>query len=591
MNPRGGRELRTSQAYVPFSYKITIPYLLIMMLTEIFIGVYTYTRLSESSSVLTEMNMRMTFQQITNNISYQFQDTQQISDSLFQSTEIQKVLDSEADPFEIYQRTREQLLPMLAAPLQSTRSNIRIILYVKNESFQEFFKNLKLPIHEKSYNMLYSKRIEQQPWFSKLVADKQDNLWLQIDTDSEQHNLSLFRKLISFNDYQTEVGYLRISIRLDDLFQSLNHVKVGEDSIVQVKEKQTGDILYLADTSATMQKKEAYLTVAEDIPGTPYAIEILVPKQYYLQDAHNIRNVTLTVCIASFLTMLLLGLLVAKLYNRKMQKIIRYVRSFRSGEFSKRIHIPGKDEFAQISLAFNQAASDMDDLIRTVYLQKIHVKEAELQALQYQINPHFLYNTLSSINSLANMGQTEKVSRMVTGLAKFYRLTLSDGHNVIPLINELEQVDTYIHIQKIKYSDRFDAQIEVEPGLLGCRVTKLILQPFVENALKHAWCQERLSIRIVCRREQNHILLLVIDSGIGIHRDRVRAINEGKTEISGCGIRNVQDRISLKYGEGYGVQVSSIYGAGTTVQLRLPYEHPHTGHPLQHSSEQEAEEK
>jgi LytS/YehU family sensor histidine kinase len=189
------------------------------------------------------------------------------------------------------------------------------------------------------------------------------------------------------------------------------------------------------------------------------------------------------------------------------------------------------------------------------------------------------------------MGQTEKVSRMVTGLAKFYRLTLSDGHNVIPLINELDQVDTYIHIQKIKYSDRFDAQIEVEPGLLGCRVTKLILQPFVENALKHAWCQERLSIRIVCRREQNHILLLVIDSGIGIHRDRVRAINEGKTEISGCGIRNVQDRISLKYGEGYGVQVSSIYGAGTTVQLRLPYEHPHTGHPLQHSSEQEAEEK
>ncbi|MEK3835996.1 sensor histidine kinase [Paenibacillus sp. FSL R7-0128] len=582
--------MRASRAYVPFSYKITIPYLLIMLLTEIFIGVYTYTRLSESSSVLTGMNMKMTFQQLTNNISYQFQDTQQISDTLFQSTEIQKVLNSEAGPFEIYQLTRDQLLPLLAAPLQSTRSNIRIMLYVKNESFQEYFKNLKLPLHEKSYNLLYASRIEQQPWFRQLEAGKQDNSWLQIDTDYEQGNLSLFRKLISFNDYQTEVGYLRISARLDDLFQSLNTVKVGDESIVQVREQTTGDILYQPDTRVKKQKDEAYLTVAQEIPGTPYAIEILVPKQYYLRDAHNIRNVTLTVCIASFLTMLLLGLMVAKLYNRKMQKIISYVRSFRSGEFGKRIHIPGQDEFAQISLAFNQAASDMDNLIRTVYLQKIHVKEAELQALQYQINPHFLYNTLSSINSLANMGQTEKVSRMVTGLTKFYRLTLNDGRNMIPLASELEQVRSYINIQKIKYSDRFDTQMEVEAGLLGCEVTKLILQPFVENALKHAWCHDRLSIRIVGRRELNRILLFVIDNGIGIHREQVRAINDGRAVTSGCGIRNVHDRISLKYGEGYGVRVFSIYGGGTTVQLTLPYELPYTGTPIEPNRIQEAEQ-
>jgi two-component system sensor histidine kinase YesM len=318
----------------------------------------------------------------------------------------------------------------------------------------------------------------------------------------------------------------------------------------------------------------SYLTVKQDIPGTDFGLEILVPDEYFLKDAHNIRNVTLTVCIASFLIVLLIGFLVARLSNRKMQKIISYIRSFRSGEFRKKIHIPGRDEFAQISVAFNQTASDIDYLIRTVYLQKINVKEAELEALQAQINPHFLYNTLSSINSLANMGETDKVSAMVNGLAKFYRLTLNDGRIMIPLVNELEQVKSYIDIQKIKYANRFDAFIEVDPVLLECEVIKLILQPFVENALKYAWYIERLTVKIVGRRMGDTICLSVIDNGIGIHRDRVSEINGDRLPGSGCGISNVNDRIRLKYGDDYGVTISSIYGAGTTALITLPYELP-----------------
>lgn len=569
--------MNQSRTYVPFSYKIMIPYLLLIMLTEIFIGSYTYTRLSNSSSVLTELNMKMTFQQITNNILYQLQDVQQISDSLFQSTEIQKYLDSEEDPFDIYIITRDQLLPLLAAPLQSTRNNIQIMLYVKNEKYQEVFKDLKGNIQEKAYNLLYFSRIENEEWFKQLTVKKLDNQWLQVDTDLEQHNISLIRKLISFNDYQTEIGYLRISIRLEELFQSLNSVRVGEHSIVQVRDKTTSNILYQVNTSGEEKINESYLTVKQDIPGTHYGLEILVSDQYFLKDAQDIRNVTLTVCIASFLIMLFIGILVARLSNRRMKKIISYVRSLRSGEFRKRILISGHDEFAQIAVAFNQTASNIDHLIQTVYLQKINVKEAELEALQAQINPHFLYNTLSSINSLAKMGETDKVSAMVTGLAKFYRLTLNDGRIMIPLVNELEQVKSYIEIQKIKYANRFDTYIEVEPELLECEVIKLILQPFVENALKYAWHVDRLTVKIVGRRVGDHIFISVIDNGIGIHRDRIREINSNQLMISSCGISNVNDRIRLRYGGDYGVKVSSFYGGGTTVLLILPYEQPKTG--------------
>jgi two-component system sensor histidine kinase YesM len=224
--------MNQSRAYVPFSYKIMIPYLLLIMLTEIFIGYYTYTRLSNSSTVLTELNMKMTFQQITNNIMYQFQEAQLISDSLFQSTEIQKYLASEADPFEIYRITRDHMLPLLAAPLQLARNNVRIMLYVRNMNFQEVFKDLNISIQERTYNLLYLSRIENKEWFKQLISNNRDNQWLQVDTDLEQDNISLIRKLISFNDYQTEIGYLRVSVRLEDLFQSLDNVQNGEQSIM-----------------------------------------------------------------------------------------------------------------------------------------------------------------------------------------------------------------------------------------------------------------------------------------------------------------------------------------------------------------------
>ena len=246
-------EGRKSKAYVPFSYKIMIPYLLLIMITEIFIGYYTYSRFTNSSSVLSELNMKMTFQQMTDNILFQFEDVQQISDSLFQSTEIQRALVSDTDAFNIYKISTDQLFPLLAAPLQLTRNNIRIILYAKNKQFQENFKDLNHTIHEKTYNLLYLSRIMDNKWYKQLMMQGHDNIWLQVDNDKSLGNISLVRKLIWFNDYQTELGYLRITLRLQDLFASINNVRVGEESIIRIKEVPTGEIVYQARSRRTRE--------------------------------------------------------------------------------------------------------------------------------------------------------------------------------------------------------------------------------------------------------------------------------------------------------------------------------------------------
>ena len=209
-------------------------------------------------------------------------------------------------------------------------------------------------------------------------------------------------------------------------------------------------------------------------------------------------------------------------------------------------------------------------MINSVYIEGLQKKQAELEALQAQINPHFLFNTLSTISSLANLGETQKATEMIQRLTRFYRLTLNKGHVIITLSKELEQVETYLHIQRVKYADAFDVHIDVDPALLRLQVIKLILQPMVENIFKHAWFGETITIRITGRRVGDRIELNVIDDGVGMSPAQVKRIMQGPSHAGGYGVKNVDERIKLRYGADYGVRIYSIRGGGTTVRIELP---------------------
>jgi sensor histidine kinase YesM len=265
-----------------------------------------------------------------------------------------------------------------------------------------------------------------------------------------------------------------------------------------------------------------------------------------------------------------IGIIVARLSGKKMKRIVTLVGSFQEGNFYKRIQFSGNDEFVHIADAFNAMARSIQDLIRNVYEQGIQKKQAELDALQAQINPHFLYNTLSTIGSLANLGETRKVTKMVKGLAKFYRLTLNEGHVYVSLEQELEQVETYLEIQRVKYANNFTVYMDIDPEIKNVKVIKLILQPFVENIFKHAWFGETIAIRITGHRLKDCIELKIIDNGIGMKPETLRKMLSASTQSDGYGLINVQERIKLRYGSDFGIHIASIYGAGTTVQILLP---------------------
>jgi two-component system, sensor histidine kinase YesM len=560
------------KVYMPFTYRMMIPYLLLVLLTDVLIGYISYTMLINSRTELAESNIRTGMEQASNNIRYQMDEIQRMSDTLFGSLSFQRALQAKGEPLEIYWTMIDEIVPQITAPLQLFGNDIRLMLYALNtELYIVSGDNLAYPIYDSDYYILPFQDIEDSEWYRTFKDSERDNIWLQIDTDQELGNISHIRRLVSFNDYKTVIGYVRITASLEQLFGDFSTFPVEEGITVRLIDESQGHSLFQRGTADRGEAQQSYLSLSEPIPGTGYVIETQVPDAYLKKDAGRLQEVILTVCAISFAGMALIGLIVARLSGRRMSRIVGLVRAFQEGNWQKRIRFSGNDEFVQIAEAFNGMATSIQELINSVYVQGIQKKQAELEALQAQINPHFLYNTLSTINSLANLGETGKVTQMVQGLSRFYRLTLNQGNVHIRLDSELEQVATYLDIQRVKYAGAFSVYVDVEPELREAQVIKLILQPFVENVFKHAWFGDTIAIRISGSRQGDSIELKVIDNGIGMRPDTVKRLMTGPSQSGGYGVKNVDERIKLRYGEAYGVRIASIYGAGTTVQILLPH--------------------
>lgn len=238
------------------------------------------------------------------------------------------------------------------------------------------------------------------------------------------------------------------------------------------------------------------------------------------------------------------------------------------------------DEIAELGISFNIMIGKIRELLAAKMREQDSLKKAELRALQAQINPHFLYNTLDTIIWMAEAGQTGQVVQLVSALSNFFRISLSKGRDWITIGEEIERTRSYLTIQKMRYRDILDYRIEVDDAVLGNTVLKLILQPLVENALYHGIKNKRSGGVINVRARQRgdgQIVLEVEDNGIGFTPERLAhvqaQINHDSDEIrleNGFGIDNVNKRIQLYYGRQYGLSIESAHQHGTRVTLVIP---------------------
>ena len=226
-------------------------------------------------------------------------------------------------------------------------------------------------------------------------------------------------------------------------------------------------------------------------------------------------------------------------------------------------------EAQSLSRHFNGMTHTIDRLMKEITEKEQHLRTSEISALHSQINPHFLYNTLDTIVWMAEFGDGEKVIELTKALASFFRLSLSGGNELTTVENELDHVRQYLFIQKERYGDTLQYEIEMDETLRGRKIPKLLVQPIVENALYHGIRglsrQGMISVRAMA--EGDDIMCIVHDNGDGF--DTAAAAVHRTTKLGGVGIQNVDERIKLYYGEEYGVSVVSSVASGTTVAIRL----------------------
>lgn len=239
------------------------------------------------------------------------------------------------------------------------------------------------------------------------------------------------------------------------------------------------------------------------------------------------------------------------------------------------------DEITELGMSFNIMTSKIRELLDFKVREQENLKKAELKALQAQINPHFLYNTLDTIVWMSESNQTGQVIEIVRALSSFFRIALSRGKDWIPIKQEIEHVSSYLHIQKIRYRDILEYEIDVDENIMDGTILKLTLQPLVENALYHGIKNKRNggTIRVRARKAgQRGILLEVQDDGVGCTPYRLAKIHEMLLDDSheitpdgdGFGLANVNKRIKLYYGPEYGLSVESQYQQGTRVTVFIP---------------------
>jgi two-component system sensor histidine kinase YesM len=258
-----------------------------------------------------------------------------------------------------------------------------------------------------------------------------------------------------------------------------------------------------------------------------------------------------------------------------IKKLERQMKKVENGDFDINLEVKGEDEVKHLSKSFNLMIARIKQLMSQIIIEQEAKRKSDFKALQAQINPHFLYNTLDSIIWMNENRNYEGVSTMVSALAKFFRVSISKGHEIISVSDEIDHVTSYLIIQKIRYKDKFDFTIEAQPEVLHKKTLKLILQPIVENSIYHGinQIQEKGEIKITAAIEANRIIYRISDNGYGIPPEVLKNILDQESKSShssGVGLKNVNERIKLCYGNEYGIKIESELDVGTTAIIEIP---------------------
>ena len=470
--------------------------------------------------------------------------------------------------------------------------------------------NLKLYVNDdflystEGYNMFALSLAKSSKWHTIFKENNKRNLWCPSSylddkpSSSSPKELSIVSSIKNPNDFSEDIGFLRVDFKksmVDDIIKKTNSVD-GSFTYIQnskgVVVSSTDDSLiakYSIDNPLTRNPSASEedfqkITIGNDkcllksslINNTDWYMTTVIPYDSILVKIKSIRNAMILLLSILGTIAFTLAYYFSNSISRRITKLNKAMRSVHHGTLDTFIKDSSTDEIGELIDNYNFMITKMVVLIDEQYKSGIEVKNAELKALQAQINPHFLYNTLDMINWMAFKDMNKEISSAVKSLAGFYKLSLNKGKSSVSIKDEITHASLYVDIQNMRYSGRINLTIDLPLEIYSYSILKITLQPILENSISHGILGRGNVCGVIIisgKLENNDITLSVRDDGIGIPADRIDKILTddiiSKTG-SGYGLKNIDKRLKLSYGESYGLSFISQYGLGTTVEIKIP---------------------
>lgn len=421
-----------------------------------------------------------------------------------------------------------------------------------------------------------------------------------VKTVRSYDTLALGRKIHAVNDSSKQIGYTFVFIS-DDLFSKniLSTVDLGTGSKLMIMGRD-GTVLSTNDKRIPLgtpykdtelinqikaQQEREKQSFSGQVNNTQQQISYIyneqmgwylistMPFSYINSETSKITGSMAIIIVFIVICCIVIISVMNKSIVKPIKKIIAFSNQISNGEFSNRIQDNHDDEMGVLSRKMNNMVSELEHLMHNQKLDQKRKRELELQMLQSQINPHFLFNTLNTLRWLAIINQVPVLSNGITSLSELLRSTILDSNEEITIEQELQNLSNYFEIQKIRYADSFQVEYTVNDELIQCPIPKFILQPVAENAIIHGLSEHGKSINITIKveRKDQFIYIEIMDDGKGFDINSFKSSDNNK-KLSGIGITNVDERIKLYYGEEYGLFITSVIGKGTCCTIIIPYE-------------------
>lgn len=554
---------------IKLRYKLAIIYSMFCFLPVMLLFWLSFLQMRSIIGDKEKMNLQSYLQQSVSLMDRTLDGYNSLSDYIAFDRTLAEVFSMEyGTPYEQYEQLTQKVDPILRSSSYFHGGMQRITIYTDNGMVKH--DTTVAPVSE----------IEETDWYQKTLEHPGLNWFVNY----QEKTLFSARKL-SFSGVREGVNILYMDVDYQKLFTPYAETLISECGLYITDQEgklvfeesrfsgknQSYDLTYSEFLEQRNRGSTDYTILCEESNTTGWTVWLYQPVGLAGEAMRPIgvmAGVTILICIFAAV---LAYFITSGMVSGRIERLTCLMQEVQEGSMDMQVGSDDRDEIGMLYRGFGSMMKRIRTLINEVYLGKITQKEAELKALQAQINPHFLYNTLSLINWKALAAGEEDISRMTLAMSTFYRTALNRGRNVLQVEAELSNTRAYLEIQSMLHDGDFDYEIEVQPEILQCESLNLILQPLVENAIHHGIEEKtdgRGKISVRGWKEDNCVWFMVEDNGVGMEQkvaDKILTM-----ESKGYGVRNVDERIRLCYGEKYAMKVESVVGKGTKMTIHFP---------------------